>query len=108
MKPIKKTIKIEIEVIPSETWKQTRNPDTEKLERKSFSTKIAKAMIAEIEGRIRTYASEQMDEPDIVCDVCYLAGVDNYCDDSYSSLVAGLKIDGIDQFPPPVSTVSQT
>ena len=101
MKPIKKTIKIEIEVIPSDKWKTTRHPDTEKLQRISFSTKIAKAMIAEIEGRIRSYASEQMDESDIVYETCELVGVDNYDDDTYYSLVDGLKIDGINQYSPP-------
>jgi hypothetical protein len=99
MKPIKKKVMIEIEITPSDKWKKTRHPDTEKLQRKSFSTIIAKAMITEIEGRIRSYASEQMDEPDIVGEVCNNACVDNYDDESYSSLVDGLKIDGIDQFP---------
>lgn len=98
MRPIKKTIKIEIQVTPSEYWKKTRDPDTEKLQRKSFSTKIAKAMIDELEHRIISYASEQLDdEAEIVYQVCERAGVDNYDDDHYSSLIKGLKIQGIDQ-----------
>ena len=99
MKPIKRTIKIQVEVTPSEKWKITRDPDTEKMQRKSYSTKIAKALIAELESRIISYASEQMhDEADIVYETCERAEVDNYDDEHYNSLVAGLKIQGIDAF----------
>lgn len=100
MKPIKRTIKIEVEVTPSEYWKKTRDGETEKLVRKSYSTKIAKAMIAEIERLAKGYVSEQMldDEAQIVYDVCKRAGVDNYDDEHFNSLVAGIKIEGIDQF----------
>lgn len=100
MKTIKKTIKIQVEVTPSERWKTTRNPDTEKLERISYSRKIANAMIDEIEMRAKSYVSEQMldDEGDIVYNVCDRAGVDNYDDEHFNSLVAGIKIEGIDQF----------
>ena len=99
MRPIKKTIKIEIEVTPSDKWKTTRDMQTDKLERKSYSKKIAKAMISHIEIMAKGYVSEQMldDEADIVCDVCDVAGVDNYDDEHFSSLVAGIKIEGIDQ-----------
>lgn len=95
---MKKTIKIQVEVIPSQRWKTTLN-EHGKQERKSFSTKIAKAMIKEIEHLAISYVSEQMldDEAQIVYDVCGEAGVDNYDDEHFGSLVAGIKIQGIDQ-----------
>lgn len=100
LKPIKKTIKIEVEVTPSEYWKKTRDPDTDKLQRKSFSIKIAKAMIDKIELDLKNYAKDYLmdDEGEIVYDVCDRAEVDNYDNEHFNSLVAGIKIEGIDQF----------
>ena len=100
MKPIKRTIKIQVEVTPSEKWKVSVDPDTGKQQRISFSTKIAKAMIDKIELDLKNYAKDYLmdDEGEIVYDVCDRANVDNYDDEHFNSLVAGIKIEGIDQF----------